>query len=98
MRKIGACVCSAVITVIALGSAGRVQAGPIESLALVAQVGGAFDYGIKVALDHGLVIAPGSSITLSGLAGVFKCSQLPPASVLQATRSKRAARESSRVR
>ena len=74
MLKTGVCVCSVMVALVELANPVWVQAEPIESLLLVAQAGGAFDYGIEVALDHGLVIPPGSSITLSGLAGVTSAS------------------------
>jgi hypothetical protein len=51
-----------------------VAGAPIQSLVLVSSHNGDFDYGLEVALDHGMVLAPGSTIELTGLAGVSTAS------------------------
>jgi hypothetical protein len=47
-----------------------------DSLALIAQSGGQYDYGIQLDPNHGLVILAGDQIMLTGLFGVASASVL----------------------
>jgi hypothetical protein len=51
-------------------AAGEAHSAPIDSVALVSVHDGAFEYGLVVTLDRGMVLPGGASIELTGLSGV----------------------------
>jgi hypothetical protein len=51
--------------------------GNADSLTLISQSGGLYDFGIQLDANHGIVFVPGDSISLTGLAGVTGASVLP---------------------
>ena len=52
-------------------------AGYADSLVLMSQTGGQYDYGIQINANHGIVFLPGNQIVLTGLFGVASASVLP---------------------
>ena len=46
------------------------RSGNADSLMLISESGGQYDYGIQLDANHGIVFAPGNLISLTGLAGV----------------------------
>ena len=56
-----------------------------DTLVLIAQVDGQYDYGIQIDPNHGLVVLTGNRITLTGLSGVTAASGLPDLSFAYAT-------------
>ena len=58
------------------------HSGKADSLVLISQSGGEYAYGIQLDANHGIVFAPGDSITLTGLADVTAASVLPNLGVL----------------
>ena len=51
-------------------------AGYADSLSLIGQASGQYDYGIQIDANHGLVILLGDEITLTGLSNVIGASVL----------------------
>jgi hypothetical protein len=63
--------------VLTFAIAGFAKAATIDSLVLISQSGGQYDYGIQLAPNHGLVLVPGDQVILTGLSGVTGASILP---------------------
>jgi hypothetical protein len=56
--------------------AGSAEAGTVDTLVLISQSGGRYDYAIQLAPNHGLVFTVNDQIILTGLSGVTGASVL----------------------